>query len=149
MSSNTLGAAQTPVPLKSGATQIYMGEQQGKTPHVVGWLVCTDGPAMGRFVVVLNNKIGRDGRVNVVQITGDEGISRDGHAVIQHDNRENSFISIVMPKHGIQPFIMENGSCMDWVEAHDVIQMGRTVLVFVPFCTDQFKWDSLMGEPNS
>lgn len=140
-------------PIEEGATQIYMGEQQGKTPHVVGWLVCTDGPAMGKDFRLFfgNNKIGRDGRVNVVQITGDDGISRDGHAVIQYDNRENSFY-IHSDAQARNPTIHNGKMVRAWtkLEAHDVIQMGRTVLVFVPFCTDQFKWgDSLMGEPNS
>ena len=123
-----------------GATVGYFDKKIGIEP-VVGWLVCVEGPDRGRDYRIRSrrNFIGRDTRMDIC-ISSDTQISRENHAVISYDPRNNSFKLVPGDSRGITYL---NGETVDVpvpIKAYDRIELGETQLLFVPFCGDQFKW---------
>ncbi|MEW5725256.1 MAG: FHA domain-containing protein, partial [Thermodesulfobacteriota bacterium] len=108
---------------------------------VVGWLVCTDGKQKGRDYRLRagSNLIGRSPAPNQIVIDGDEAISREGHAEIVYDFVDNIFYLI----RGKNPAVRLNGKMVlepMELKSHDVVQLGETVFLFIPLCTENFKW---------
>jgi hypothetical protein len=108
---------------------------------VVGWLVVVNGPEKGRDYRIRseNNTIGRSEGMYIC-ISGDESISRERHAVITFDPQQNAFH--LCPGEGRGP-VYVNGEVLladRKLQAYDQIQLGKTKLVFVPFCGDEFAW---------
>ncbi len=64
----------------------------GDIDPVVGWLVCVKGGSQGQDYRVLSerNRIGRDAQMEIC-IAGDNRISRDSHAIITYEPRNNEF----------------------------------------------------------
>ncbi|GMV40803.1 MAG: hypothetical protein AMXMBFR64_25190 [Myxococcales bacterium] len=109
---------------------------------VVAWLVCIDGPSMGRDyrIVEGRNEVGRDPH-NRVQITGDDTISRDGHCAVVFDPR--GAVYWIEQGRG-RNLVYINGKALrgesqDLV-AYDRVEIGCTTLMFVPLCGDRFRW---------
>lgn len=112
---------------------------------VVGWLVCTEGPNRGRDYRVKagKNSIGREAH-NVIQITGDNAISRAGQAFIFYDDKAGRFhfkdgennqnLNYINGETVLNPVELKRG---------DMLQLGDTVLMFVPLCGDDFKWSDV------
>jgi len=110
---------------------------------VVGWLVVIEGKGIGRDlrVVAGMNSIGRE-RNNKISISfGDNSISRESHATVIYDYKNNKFffqhgggqnLSYLNDSVVLQPMELNKG---------DIIGLGDTKLMFIPFCSDQFKWD--------
>lgn len=108
---------------------------------VVGWFVCVHGPEKGRDYRIRseNNTIGRSKDMYIC-ISGDESISRERHAVITFDPQQNAFH--LGPGDG-RGLVYVNGEVLlahRKLQAYDEIQLGKTKLVFVPFCGDKFAW---------
>jgi len=109
---------------------------------VVGWLVCVEGKNRGRDYRIRaeNNFIGRSQRMHVC-IENDESVSRDKHAVISYNPRKNSF---KISPGGSSGLVFLNDEDIDSpaeLKPYDMIQLGDTRLMFVPFCGDKFQWD--------
>jgi len=108
---------------------------------VVGWFVCVHGPEKGRDYRIRseNNTIGRSKDMYIC-ISGDESISRERHAVITFDPQQNAFH--LGPGDG-RGLVYVNGEVLlahRKLQAYDQIQLGKTKLVFVPFCGDKYTW---------
>jgi pSer/pThr/pTyr-binding forkhead associated (FHA) protein len=108
---------------------------------VCGWFVSVHGPEKGRDYRIRseNNTIGRSKDMYIC-ITGDESISRERHAVITFDPQQNAFH--LGPGDG-RGLVYVNGEVLlahRKLQPYDRIQMGKTKLVFVPFCGDKFTW---------
>lgn len=112
------------------------------TTKVVGWLVCVKGPEKGKDFVLGSgrNFIGRSPSMDV-SLMGDIRISRENHAVVTYNPRGNNFSISYGTGHGI---IYLNGvevlTPMK-LEPYDQIELGETILSFIPFCGDRFQWE--------
>ena len=108
----------------------------------VGWLVVVQGPGQGNVVTIGigSNSLGRDPSERICVDFGDETISRHGHTIITYDPRGKKFYI----QHG-------GGKNLTYVEESPVlapteldgfskIQIGETLLLFVPLCGERFDW---------
>ena len=113
----------------------------GFTP-VVGWLVCVEGAAKGGDFRLTSgyNYIGRD-RDMQVRLEGDEQVSRRNHALVAYDDRSGGFY--FGPSGGINMVYLNDKVVLSTVELHDgdIISIGGSRLMFVPFCGDRHKWE--------
>jgi hypothetical protein len=117
-----------------------MFKEKGVDP-VVGWLVCTDGPDEGRDYQLRSgrNAIGRSRQMEVC-VAGDDTISRENHAALAYDQKANEFTLI--PGEG-RELVYLNGEALyqpSTLQHHDEIEMGETILRFVPLCDEEFEW---------
>ncbi len=113
----------------------------------VGWLVVVQGPGQGKVVTIGNgsNAIGRDPGERICLDFGDETISRHGHTTITYDPRGKKFYI----QHGggkNLTYVEENPVLLPTeLEAFSNIQIGETVLLFVPLCGERFDWAEYVG----
>jgi hypothetical protein len=139
-----------------GRTQILRGKQTvtrgtfAQDP-VVGWLVIVGGPGLGAFRPVYegNNTVGRAGSQRVAIDFGDDTISAEEQAYIRYDSAERGFLFV--PNLAKTNIVSVNGkrpTAAVPLAAMDVIHMGRTQLVFVPFCGPEFDWAELTDKPS-
>lgn len=123
--------------------EMNMGTYDGMTP-VVGWLVCISGPSKGRDYRIHedNNYIGRAAHMDIC-INGDNTISRENHAILAYDTREKLYYFAPGSGRGI---VRLNGRAvlmMTELKAYDRIEIGKSILMFVPLCGEQFSWEEL------
>jgi hypothetical protein len=121
-------------------TIAYFPAEMGFDP-VVGWLVCIEGLELGRDYRIKseNNFIGRSTQMPIC-IQGDELISREKHAIISFEPRNQTFTILPGESRGL---IYLNNTAVYGpmpLNPYDVIEMGRTKLVFVPLCGEKFQW---------
>ena len=123
-----------------GKTVGILSSQIGFDP-VVGWLVCVDGPGKGRDYRLRSEKnfIGRSHKMDVA-ITEDNGISRDNHAVVSYNPKNNSFKLIPGDGHGLTYLNDEEVLAPMDLKMGDIVEIGKTKLMFVPFCGEWFRW---------
>ena len=113
----------------------------------VGWLVVVEGPGKGSVATLGMgvNTIGRDPSERVSLDYGDTMISRNNHATVTYDPRGRKFYL----QHG-------GGKNLTYVNDEPVLtpralapltqmQMGDTVLRFMPLCSAEFSWDDDSG----
>jgi len=129
------------IPESDGVTIGIFKKKAGFEP-VVGWLVCTEGHSKGKDYRIKPgiNEVGRDDTQNVeIIISGDSTIARRDHAEIEYDADENAFY-LIRKKN---PSVKLNGKSVrqpTMLNAYDVIQFGESIFIFVPLCTENFKW---------
>lgn len=109
---------------------------------VVGWLVCTEGPAKGRDYRIHSqyNYIGRGQHMDIC-ISGDDCISTDRAAVIAYDSEEKFFSFGPSMGHNV---VRVNGKMLMnavVLNAYDELTIGKTKLLFVPLCGERFDWN--------
>ncbi len=123
-----------------GATVGVVRKRMGVDP-VVGWLVCIEGAEKGRDYRIRSerNFVGRDPKMDIC-IGGDDAISRDNHAVISFNPKKNSYLLSTGDGRGIIYLNEEEVAAPTELKAYDIIEMGQTKLLFVPFCGENFKW---------
>ncbi len=124
-----------------GETVALIRRKTGIDP-VTGWLVCIDGPERGRDYRIRNEKnfIGRSERMDI-NISGDDSISRENHSMISYDPRKMT--TKLHPGEG-RGIIYLNGDELDVptvLKAYDIIEMGQSKLIFIPFCGEKFQWE--------
>jgi hypothetical protein len=112
------------------------------TDPVVGWLVVTDGPGRGNFHKLGYgvNTIGRGPESRVSLDYGDEEISRQGHAMLTYDTKSRKFFvqhgnAVNLTYLGDAPVLQPHE-----ITGREVIGLGSTRLMFVPFCGPEFEW---------
>lgn len=109
---------------------------------VVGWLVCIRGKDFGKSFNLKSgrNFIGRDASMDV-SIPGDKSISRQCHAVILYDPKSKMFL--VQPGTSRELFYLNDKVVLGVKEIapYQVLTIGDTDLMFVPFCCEQFNWE--------
>jgi hypothetical protein len=122
---------------------VALGVKKKGLDPVVGWLVCIAGPDRGRDYRIHsdNNFIGR-GETMDISIRGDNTISRDKHAILSFNPRNQQFkLHANKDNRGL---LFLNGDQVDDVQAlkqGDRVELGETTLIFVPLVSDTFTWE--------
>ena len=135
----------------SGRTQLIRGRNTVKKTDfhqdpVVGWLVIVGGLGLGAFRPVFegNNSIGRAKSQRIPIDFGDETISSEEQAFIRYDSVDRTFLLVPnLAKTNIVAVNDRKPTGAIELAAMDLITMGRTQLVFVPFCGQDFDWAEL------
>ena len=112
-----------------------------KMEPVVGWFVCIEGAEKGKDYRILakNNSIGRSEKMDIC-IKKDDTISRENHAKIAYDEKHNTF-HLIPGDSANNIYIGEDPVYVPTkLQAKDVVELGETKLMFVPFCNDDFTW---------
>lgn len=108
---------------------------------VTGWLVCIEGAEKGKDYRILakNNSIGREEPMDIC-IKGDMAISRENHARIAYDRKYNRFYFI--PAEGASGIYVNEEPVFVPVQLNkgDVIELGESKFIFIPFCDAAFNW---------
>lgn len=108
---------------------------------VVGWLVVLEGKNKGKdFRIHLgDNAIGKS-KTNDIVLDFDEYVSRERCVIITYDDRGNKFY---VSKGKTQNNIYINDSILlsdRELSDYDIIEVGKTKLIFRTFCNDKFKY---------
>lgn len=140
-----------PIGMSVSANAYHEHEEQEKTvalikkdtgiDPVVGWLVCVEGGDKGKDYRIHGerNFIGRSEKMDIC-IHGDDTISRDNHAIISYDIRKNVFRLYEGDSKGIVYLNDEEVVTAAVLKSYDVIEVGQTKLIFIPFCEERFRW---------
>jgi len=118
-----------------------------QTDPVVGWLVIVGGPGIGNYRPIFegNNAIGRSSDQRIALSFGDDSISSQEQAYIRYDSSDRSFLFVPnLSKTNVVSLNNKRPTGAVELAAMDVITMGRTQLVFVPFCGTEFDWAELV-----
>jgi hypothetical protein len=113
---------------------------------VVGWLVVVGGLGLGAFRPIFegNNTIGRAKTQRIPIDFGDETISSEEQAYLRYDSVDRKFLLVPnLSKTNIVAVNDKKPTGATELAAMDLITMGRTQLVFVPFCGADFDWAEL------
>ncbi|MCH1625692.1 FHA domain-containing protein [Ferdinandcohnia quinoae] len=124
-----------------GKTIAVIRKEIGIDP-VVGWLVCVEGPDKGKDYKIRSerNFIGRSEKMDIC-ISGDEAISRENHAIISYSPKKRLFRIYPGDSRGLVYLNDEEVITADELQVYDVIEIGKTKLIFIPFCSKHFEWD--------
>lgn len=132
-------------------TQLVRGRQKlvrndfAQDP-VVAWLVVVGGPGLGSYRPVFegNNTIGRAKSQRISIDFGDDAISSEEQAYIRYDSADRGFLFVPnLAKTNVVSVNDKRPTGAVELAHMDVITMGRTQLVFVPFCGPDFDWAEL------
>ena len=107
---------------------------------VTGWLVCIEGAEKGKDyrIAAKNNSIGRSETADIS--IKDQAVSRENHARLSYDGKHNKFYLIpaestnniyINDEPIFVPTVLKKG---------DVIELGESKFIFIPFCDDAFNW---------
>jgi len=110
-------------------------------PCVVGWLVVIEGADRGKSFELFEGKntIGRSSK-NRVCLGNDGHVSRMAASVV-FDGRSCSFFCVPDPNASSMTFVNSQPLLShSALRASDVISIGMTKLMLVPFCTKDFHW---------
>jgi len=116
---------------------------------VVGWLVVVGGPGIGQYRPIFegNNSLGRGAGNRIPVDFGDDAISSEEQAYIRYDSGERSFLFVPnLAKTNVVSLNDKRPTGAVELAQMDVITMGRTQLVFVPFCGPDFDWSALQEQ---
>ena len=139
---------------RPGAGKRQSPDDSAVPPHAdamddppVGWLVVVQGPGQGNVVTIGNgvNTIGRASSERVCLDFGDTLISREKHALITYDPRGKKFY--IQQGDGTNLTYIGDAPVLAPTEldGFTTIQMGETVLLFVPLCGERFDWAEYAG----
>lgn len=124
------------------ATKRAGGEIPGaKNDPVVGWLVCLAGPDHGRDfrLHAEKNFVGRSPLMDVC-VADDDTVSRERHALVIFDPKKQAFWAAPGEASGL---VYLNGDIVHFptrMQCDDVLEVGRTKLVLIPFCGEKYSW---------
>lgn len=108
----------------------------------VGWLVCIKGKDFGISFAVKSgrNYIGRSAKMDIALHKENEAV-KEKHAVIYYVPKQKKFIA--EPGETRDLFYLNGEVVMNPVEIKkkDVLTVGNTRLMFVPFCGENFNWE--------
>ena len=114
---------------------------------VAGWFVCIEGNDYGASFTIKTgrNFIGRSADMDIV-IHGDNGVSREKHAIILYEPKRREFIAQVGESREL--FYINDEVVLNPVrmKQHDIITIGNTRLMFFPCCGEHFSWDDYKNE---
>jgi len=135
-------------------TTLVRGKQQVargafEQDPVVGWLVVVGGPGIGQYRPIFegNNSMGRAGSNRIPIDFGDDAISAEEQAYIRYDSAERSFLFVPnLAKTNVVSLNEKRPTGAVELAQMDVITVGRTQLVFVPFCGPDFDWAALQEQ---
>lgn len=142
------GAVPAPMPMPAAAAPV-MEKTMRLTPEdmqiepVVGWIVCIEGPDKGKDYRLHsgNNFVGRSGAMDVT-LSG-KYVSSENHFCVSYDKRHDRYFAAM----GVgQEMVYLNeeplaGANAVQIKHGDVIEIGKTKLMFIPLCGEKFHWD--------
>lgn len=110
-------------------------------PPVTGWLVCIQGAQRGSDFRLHSGKnfLGRSPSMDIV-LADDKTVSRDKHCSVVYDPKGNYFY--LAPEKG--NIVLRNGNMVERAEIlqeRDTLQLGETILQFIPFCQEDITWE--------
>lgn len=119
------------------------GELEVMAP-VTGWLVCIEGPPMGRDYRIFTEKnfLGRSEQMDI-QILGDNKIAKKNHAVLVYDPKKRQTLVLPGDSHGL---VYVNGDAVYTpveLAPYDTIEIGNSKFLFIPLCGENFEWEEL------
>jgi hypothetical protein len=108
---------------------------------VVGWLICIEGTEKGRDFRIHSEKnfIGRSDKMDI-SIAGDHSISRENHAIVSYNPKKMNFRIYPGDSRGLVYLNDEEVINPEELQPYDVIELGQTKLMFIPFCGQHFQW---------
>jgi len=108
---------------------------------VCGWLVCIEGTRVGKDYKIKNGKnfIGRADDMDI-QIIGDNYIANRNHAIVVYDPKKKNNVLLPGDSSGIAYLNGEPAYMPSEISAYDVIELGKSKFLFVPFCGEHFEW---------
>ena len=108
----------------------------------VGFLVCIAGPNRGKDykLVAGRNFIGRAAAMDVA-LTDDDTVSRESHALVTYDVKHNKFSLSPGQGRGITYCNDEQVEMVRPLKAYDIIEVGKSQLLFLPLCGENFQWN--------
>jgi hypothetical protein len=119
---------------------VQEGANEG-TNSVVGWLVCIEGVDKGKDYRLKNGKnfLGRSPTMDI-HIAGDLSLSRERATSITYDSKKCEFW--VGPGEAKVNVYLNDDlvKAAEKLNPYSVIEIGKTKLMFVPFCGEKFKW---------
>lgn len=134
----SLGAAVDDVKKTVG---IFNQKSKSGNEPVVGWLVCVEGEHYGEdFRIKMGrNFIGRAADMDIV-LAKDGTVSRSKHSILVYEPKGNMFI--VQPGDSKELSYLNDDVILSpqALKAYDVITLGASKLMFVPFCSESFTW---------
>jgi len=125
----------------AGRTVGIVKEELGIDP-VVGWLISLEGTEKGRDYRIHtdNNYIGRGENMDIC-IRGDDTISRENHATISYDSRDKIYYFTPGDGRSIVRLNEKGVFATTELSAYDILEIGKTKLIFMPLCGDRFEWE--------
>ncbi len=128
-----------------GGGEVTQVLKTGGRKPVTGWLVVIEGPGRGASLPVYHgvNSVGRDATQGIsldFRTESDAEIARENQARITYDPKGNIFY--LQHGEGKNLTYLNDQPVLELktLSAYDRISMGRSVLVFVPFCGDKYQW---------
>ncbi len=140
--------------LDTGVTEIDLPDDV-KIDPAVGWLVCIEGVDKGRSfrLVKGNNTIGRPGNGKKYTISlSDQSISRNGACgVIVYNEKSNQFFIRPGDLTGNINLYLNDEILLSarLLSPRAVLEAAGDVLLFIPFCSEKFKWNYEIPKRNS
>lgn len=133
-----------PITQEEVEAQLFVQEMN----PVCGWIVCIEGARQGKDYKIKSGKnfLGRADDMDI-QILGDNKISRRNHAIIVYDPKKKETVLLPGDANGI---VYYNGNAVyvpTILEPYDLIELGDSRFLFVPFCGITFEWKS--NEPKA
>lgn len=108
----------------------------------VGFLVCIEGPHKGADYKLCagRNFIGRAAAMDI-SLADDDTVSRESHALVTYDAKHNRFSLSPGQGRGITYCNDEQVEMVLPLTAYDIIEVGKSKLIFLPLCGEKFRWD--------
>ena len=137
------GFPETDIPAGDNVTTnpSFSGNVRNPKP-VVGWLVCVEGTNYGHSFCLYAGKnfVGRASDMDIC-LKGDDSVSRTKHANITYEPKERQFFA--QPGESHELFYVNDNVVLTSAELKDraEISVGKTKLVFVPFCDSKYGWE--------
>ena len=128
---------------ETGQTEVMVEESLflNEEHPVCGWIVCIAGPRRGKDYKIMAGKnfVGRADDMDI-QILGDNKISRRNHCVIVYDEKQGKTVILPGDSNGIVYLNEEAVYVPTPLGEYDVIEIGESRFLFIPFCGEHFMW---------
>ncbi len=126
---------------KDKTVSLFHGAQ-GVVP-VTGWLVCISGREAGKDYRLHAGKnfIGRSLTMDV-PIVGDKSVARNKHCSVVYEPKDNTFF--IAGESGNVVYLNDK-TVENFAELgpDDVLRIGETELVMVPYCKEDRRWEKV------
>ncbi|MDR1702365.1 MAG: FHA domain-containing protein [Sporomusaceae bacterium] len=108
---------------------------------VCGWLVCIEGAQKGLDYKIRAGKnfVGRSDDMDI-QLLGDNSISHRNHTIIVYDPKKRNTVLLPGESSGIAYLNNDAVYAPQELVSYDIIELGKSKFLFVPFCGEHFAW---------
>ncbi len=135
-------AAVAPVTEKPHVTVAPQTAKPAKTKPVA-FMVCISGANLGdSFTVAEGRNYIASGTDADIRLDKDSSVSAECHAVVTYNPSSNKFTLSAGTGRGITYLNGDQVDVSSDLSDNDRIKVGSSELLFIPVCTDKFKWDA-------